>query len=164
MHRLKYISHYPSHIQHQVQELLDQNKLGTILQKKYPAIHSFQSNKALYDFAIDIKNSYMRKSSPLSKVQYSDKISALNALGLHTRISRVHGGKLKAKKEIKIDSRFKQMPLEFLRMIVVHELAHLKEMDHNKAFYQLCEYMEPNYHQYELDLRLYLTFLDISDS
>ena len=47
-------------------------------------------------------------------------------------------------------------------MIAVHELAHLKERDHGKAFYGLCERMEPNYHQYEFDLRLYLTQLDQS--
>jgi len=45
-------------------------------------------------------------------------------------------------------------------MIVVHELAHLKEKDHNKAFYQLCQHMLPSYHQIELDLRIYLTQLD----
>jgi predicted metal-dependent hydrolase len=45
-------------------------------------------------------------------------------------------------------------------MIVVHELAHLKEKGHDKAFYQLCTYMEPDYHQLEFDLRLYLTHLD----
>jgi hypothetical protein len=53
------------------------------------------------------------------------------------------------------------VPLEFLRMIVVHELAHLKEKEHDKAFYQLCAYMEPEYHQIELDLRLYLTHVDM---
>ena len=46
-------------------------------------------------------------------------------------------------------------------MIVVHELAHLREKDHNKAFYQLCEHMEPGYHQLEFDLRLYLTHLEL---
>ncbi len=46
-------------------------------------------------------------------------------------------------------------------MIVVHELAHFKEKEHNKAFYQLCQYMEPNYHQIEFDVRLYLTQMDI---
>ncbi len=133
-----------------------------LLTQKYPHRHSIQSNRALYDYAMDLKKRFMRKSSPLSKVQYSDKVSALNALGTHSRVSRVQGGKLKAKKEILIDSRFKSMPEEFLRMIVVHELAHIKEMDHNKAFYQLCLYMEPQYHQYELDLRLHLTWLEYS--
>ena len=45
-------------------------------------------------------------------------------------------------------------------MIAVHELAHLKEKTHDKAFYKLCTYMQPDYHQLELDLRLYLTHLD----
>ena len=46
-------------------------------------------------------------------------------------------------------------------MIVVHELAHLKEKEHDKAFYKLCVSMEPAYHQYEFDLRLYLTHVDL---
>jgi predicted metal-dependent hydrolase len=52
------------------------------------------------------------------------------------------------------------MPEEFLRMIVVHELAHFKEKEHNKAFYKFCTYVEPSYHQFEFDLRVYLTHLD----
>jgi len=44
-------------------------------------------------------------------------------------------------------------------MIVVHELAHLKERAHDKAFYALCTHMAPDYHQLEFDLRLYLTQL-----
>ncbi len=43
----------------------------------------------------------------------------------------------------------------------MHELAHLKESDHNKAFYRLCELMQPGYHQIEFDLRLYLTHRDL---
>jgi len=45
-------------------------------------------------------------------------------------------------------------------MIVVHELAHLRVRDHDKAFYQLCLHMEPDYHQYEFDLRAYLVYRD----
>src|SRR3546814_7005307 len=59
----------------------------------------------------------------------------------------------KAKKEIRVASLFKAAAPEFLEMIVVHELAHLKEADHNKAFYQLCQYMLADYHQREFDLR-----------
>jgi predicted metal-dependent hydrolase len=83
-----------------------------------------------------------------------------NALGTHTTVSRVQGGKLKAKREIRVASLFKGVPLPWLRMIVVHELAHMKERDHDKAFYSLCTHMEPDYSQLEFDLRLYLTHLD----
>jgi predicted metal-dependent hydrolase len=47
-------------------------------------------------------------------------------------------------------------------MIVVHELAHLRERGHDKAFYQLCIHMEPAYHQLEFEVRVYLTHLEAS--
>jgi predicted metal-dependent hydrolase len=50
---------------------------------------------------------------------------------LHTHVSRVQGNKLKSKNEIRIGALFKKGPEAFLAMIVVHELAHLKEKDHN---------------------------------
>ena len=68
------------------------------------------------------------------------------------------GGQLKARKEIRIASLFRETPPEFLHMIAVHELAHLRELSHNKAFYQLCEHMLPGYGQMEFDLRLWLTW------
>ena len=96
------------------------------------------------------------------KYMYDNKIHVLkNALGLHTAVSRVQGGKLKAKAEIRVATVFRNAPEPFLRMIVVHELAHLKEKEHNKAFYQLCCHMEPQYHQLEFDTRLWLTQLSL---
>ena len=104
---------------------------------------------------------HLRQSLPLGKVLYDGKLQVLkHALGLHTAISRNHGGKLKASREIRIASVFRDAPAPFLRMIVVHELAHTREAEHNKAFYQLCWHMEPDYHQLEFDLRLYLTALE----
>lgn len=161
MKTLKYIEHYPKTVVSQVQQLLDDNKLDKYLLSKYKKAHDFKSDKALYDYTLDLKNSFLKKSLPLSKVIYDGKINIINdALGLHTIISRVQGGKLKSKNEIRVASLFKNMPEEFLRMIVVHELAHIKEKSHDKAFYKLCEYIEPNYHQYELDLRVYMTYMD----
>jgi len=75
-------------------------------------------------------------------------------------VSRVQGSKLKAKREIRVATLFREGPPEFLRMITVHELAHFKEKEHDRSFYQLCTRMEPQYHQYEFDLRLYLTHME----
>jgi len=162
MHELKYLAGYSEHVTSQVRLLISTDKLGETLLKKYPAPHSIRTDKALYAYTVDMKNALLKQSQPLSKVIYDDKIKDLHhALGLHTFISRVQGGKHKAKNEIRVASLFKNVPLEFLRMIVVHELAHLKEKDHNKAFYQLCEHMEPSYHRFELDMRLYLTHMDL---
>ena len=162
MPELKYLIGYSENVTNQVRLLISKDKLGETLLKKYPVAHTIRTDKALYAYTVDMKNALLKQSQPLSKVIYDDKIKDLHhALGLHTFISRVQGGKHKAKNEIRVASLFKNVPLEFLRMIVVHELAHLKEKDHNKAFYKLCEHMEPAYHQFELDMRLYLTHLDL---
>lgn len=162
MYSLKYLSGYSSVVQEQVQTLIRYEQLAEVLLKKYPVMHDNRTDKALYVYVMDIKNQFLRKSSPLSKIVYDDKIDVLHqALGLHSMVSRVQGSKLKAKNEIRIGSVFKKAPIEFLRMIAVHELAHLKEKQHNRAFYKLCEHMEPEYHQLEFDMRLYLTYLDV---
>ncbi len=162
MKKLKYLNHYPSNVQEQVYKLINADKLSSHLLNKYPSSHKMKSDKSLFAYTMDIKNEYIKKSAPLSKTIYDGKINVIhNALGTHHFISRVQGSKLKAKNEIRIASMFKSVPEEFLEMIVVHELAHFKEKEHNKAFYKLCEYMQSNYHQVEFDLRLYLTHIDM---
>jgi UTP pyrophosphatase len=157
MHGLKYLAGYSEQVTSKVGQLIADRQLGAVLLAKYPRPHTIRTDRQLYDFTVGIKNEFLRKSEPISKVTYDGKISVINqALGLHSFVSRVQGAKLKAKHEIRIASIFKEGPIEFLKMIVVHELAHLKEKEHNKAFYQLCEYMEPSYHQLEFDTRLYL--------
>lgn len=155
---LKYLSAYPEHIQARVQQLIANKELGPLLAQRYPQRHTVQTDTALYDYVMALKQAYCRNSPALAKVAFDSKIKVIqHALGTHTQISRVQGGKLKSKHEIRIASLFKETPAEFLKMIVTHELAHLKEKDHNKAFYQLCQHIEPNYMQLEFDLRLYLT-------
>jgi len=153
---LRYIASYAPELKAQVQAMIDKQSLAKYL-NKYSKIHNIVNDKALRDYVMDLKNQYMRKSAPLSKVVFDNKIHVLNnALGLHTYVSRVQGGKLKGNNEIRIAAIFKKAPAEFLNMIVVHELAHLKEKDHNKNFYQLCQHMLSDYHQLEFDMRLYL--------
>jgi hypothetical protein len=40
----------------------------------------------------------------------------------------------------------------------------LKEREHGKPFYALCVHMEPDYHQLEFDVRVWLTMLEMSPS
>lgn len=106
---------------------------------------------------MEIKGAFLRNENSINKIAFDNTLHLTkHALGLHSRTSRIQGAKLKAKREILISSLFIETPLAFLRMIVVHELAHLKEPLHNKAFYQLCRAMEPDYAQLEFDLRCYL--------
>ncbi len=156
-----YLAGYPAELLAQVRQLIEQDLLAGVMLQKYPLAHPVRTDNALYDYVQEIKNAYLRNAGQLSKVAFDGKLHVVQqALGTHTAISRVQGAKLKAKREIRVATVFKEMPAEFLRMIVVHELAHLKEREHGKAFYQLCRHMEPNYHQLEFDLRVYLSHLE----
>ncbi len=161
MSSLKYLAGYPTHLQDQVRALLDAGKLGDVIARRYGQAHAVRNDRQLYDYTQALKERHLRSAQPLHKVVYDGKLQVIkHALGTHTTLSRVQGARLKASREIRIASVFRDAPAAFLEMIVVHELAHLREAEHNKAFYQLCTHMTPDYHQREFDLRLYLTELE----
>lgn len=161
MESFKYLAGYPPHVLAQVRVLIEQGRLGTMLGEKYGELHGVRNDGQLYEYVQALKDRHLRKSLPLGKVIYDSKLQVMkHALGTHTSVSRVHGGKLKASREIRIATVFRDAPAAFLKMIVVHELAHMKEAEHDKSFYRLCTHMAPDYHQLEFDLRLYLTHLE----
>jgi predicted metal-dependent hydrolase len=155
--KLRYLQGYPPELLAQVQGLVDAGRLARTVAQRHPDTHEVRNERALYDYVCEMKVRHMKSAPPLAKVAYDPKLHVVkNALGTHSAVSRVQGGQLKAKREIRIAALFKDAPADFLRMIVVHELAHLKERAHDKAFYALCMHMEPDYHQLEFDLRLCL--------
>ena len=159
---MSYLNGYPPALLAQVEQLVAEGRLGESVARRYPERHEVRTDRALYDYVAALKGEFMRNADAVAKVAYDNRLHVIaNALGTHTTVSRVQGNRLKAKREIRIASLFKEAPAPFLRMIVVHELAHLKEREHGKAFYALCTHMEPGYHQLEFDLRLWLTALDL---
>ncbi|GHA83935.1 YgjP-like metallopeptidase domain-containing protein [Cognatilysobacter bugurensis] len=161
MKALKYLAGYPPHVLARVQALIEQGLLGKVLADRYDQTHAIRSDGQLYEYVQALKERHLRQSVPLGKVVYDSKLQVMkHALGTHTTISRVQGDRLRTSREIRIATVFRDAPAEFLKMIVVHELAHLKEAEHDKSFYRLCTHMAPDYHQLEFDLRLYLTHLD----
>ena len=162
---LKYIAGYAPETQARVSDLIARGGLALHLQQRYPDMHAVRSDPALYDYVMALKARHMRSAPPLAKVAYDPRLQVLrNALGTHSAVSRVQGVRLKAKREIRIASLFKDAPAPFLKMIVVHELAHLKEREHEKPFYALCTHMAPDYHQLEFDARLWLTARELDEA
>lgn len=158
---LKYLQGYPPELCQQAAHLLAEGRLGEILARRYPDAHEIRSDKALFDYTQELKARYLRNAPPLNSVSYDAKLKIIqHALGTHTRRTVQQGSKIRMRHEIRVATLFREAPAEFLRMIVVHELAHLRELEHDKAFYQFCHHMEPNYAQLEFDLRLWLTQRD----
>ncbi len=155
-----YLAAYPAALAEQVQLLITRGTLADRLLLKYPDAHAVRTDRALYDYVSRTKERYLRNTGALSRVAFDSTLHIeRRALGMHTRTAHAQGIKLKTRRDIRISSVFREVPEAFLSMIVVHELAHFKEQEHNKAFYQLCLHMQPAYHQLEFDLRAYLTWL-----
>jgi predicted metal-dependent hydrolase len=155
---LPYLQGYAADVLDRVRGLVEAGQLAEWVARRHPEAHDVRTERALYAYVTDLKAAHMRSAPPIARVAYDPTLHVLkNALGTHTAVSRVQGSRLKAKREIRIATLFKEAPADFLRMIVVHELAHLKEREHGRAFYALCQHMEPDYHQLEFELRLWLT-------
>ena len=121
---LRYLAGYPEHLVAEVGTCLADGSLGGHLRRKYPAPHAVRNDGALYDYVGGLKARHLKNAAPLSKVAWDGKLASIhNALGTHTRVARVQGGKLKTKREIRIANLFRAAPQEFLQMIVAHELA-----------------------------------------
>jgi hypothetical protein len=158
MRDLPYLAGYPPDLVAEAGRRLADGSLARALARRYPGRHDIRTHEALYRYTQELKQRHLRRAPPLSKVLYDEHLAAVQfALGLNTRRTRVQGARLASKREIRIAGLFRDLAPEFLRMVVVHELAHLKELEHDTAFYRLCRAMEPDYDQLELDLRLTLT-------
>ena len=95
MRNLKYLVGYPPHVLARVQELIDQGRLGEVLQQRYGDAHTVRTDGQLYDYVQSLKERHQRQSVPLGKVIYDSKLQVMkHALGTHTSISRVQGGRL----------------------------------------------------------------------
>ena len=158
MASLPLLAGYPPEIVARAQALLDEGRLGSMIAEHYPDAHAVRSNQDLFAYVQELKKRHMRTAPPLGKVAYDPRLRTVqNALGLNVTAQVAHGARVHKRRAIRIASLFRDAPAAFLRMIVVHELAHVKHAEHDRDFYRLCCHMEPEYHQLELDLRLYLT-------
>lgn len=152
-----YFLHYSEEVQAQVTQLIEHKKLGTFFKSRYPEPHQIKNDKLLYEYVEGLRQQYLKNTPRVSQAKFEKRHNmVVNALGTHTFKTTRHGHKHKTSHQIHIATQLKHAPEAILRALVVHELAHFKEKDHNKAFYKLCQHMEPSYHQLELELRLFI--------
>lgn len=91
MATLNYLSGYAPELQEKIQQMIEQDSLRAFLQKKHPGTHNIRSDAALRDYTLALKNRFMKKSAPLSKVAYDNKIHVIH--GASERIAMWPGCK-----------------------------------------------------------------------
>lgn len=81
----------------------------------------------------------------LSRVQYYEGLMNLQCRGITIRNQRTRWGSCSSKGNLNFNYKLYYMPREILDYVVVHELAHLKHMNHSQKFWALVEEYLPDY-------------------
>ena len=73
--------------------------------------------------------------------------------GIRFRLMRGRWGScIKAKREITLNKMCKLLPMDCREYVIAHELAHLKEANHSRRFYEVLKAVLPDYREREKKL------------
>lgn len=67
--------------------------------------------------------------------------------------AKTRWGSCNSKREVRLNWRLVKLPIELIDYVVVHELSHLVEMNHSKAFWETVERACPDYRKARQELR-----------
>lgn len=87
------------------------------------------------------------------RLAHYEEVTGLRAEAMQVRKMRRRWGSCSSRGVITFNSRITQLPPEVIDYIVVHELAHLRHMDHSRAFYLLVAKTMPQYKRLQRQLR-----------
>ena len=79
------------------------------------------------------------------RVEYYGGLMGLRPAGITITGARTRFGSCSSKRRISFSFRLMQSPPEAIDYVVVHELAHLRHMNHSPQFYALIEQYMPDY-------------------
>lgn len=83
------------------------------------------------------------------RVKYFAEILGLNYNRITIRNQTTRWGSCSERKNLNFNCLLMLMPKEMIDYTVVHELCHLKEMNHSKSFYSLLASVLPDYKERE---------------
>lgn len=86
--------------------------------------------------------------------EFAEKLS-VNFMGIHIKDTKSRWGSCSSKGNLNFSWRLVMAPEQVLEYVVIHELCHLRYMDHSEKFWNLVSEFCPAYKQYRKWLRDY---------
>jgi len=104
-------------------------------------------NRTLPSITKRNRHIYAKQASLLftTRVEYFSKLHGFNYNRVCTKIMRSQWGSCSPKKNLNFNIKLIFLPEDLIDYIVVHELCHLKEMNHGRRFWNLVTNILPDY-------------------
>ena len=87
------------------------------------------------------------------RVEYFSGVMNLAFTKLKFRKMRSRWGSCNSRREVTLNSELLRVSGELVDYVIVHELAHIKHMNHSKAFHDLVENYLPGSKEYRKKLK-----------
>lgn len=123
------------HLPHELWEILDDDSL----EQFWPAIFDFYKKEA--------------EKFILQRIQVWSEMMQLHPSAVRFKNQSTRWGSCTSKGVININWRLVGAPLHVIDYILVHELAHLKHLNHSKSFWEIVASIYPDYKKAEKWLR-----------
>lgn len=88
-----------------------------------------------------------------TRVQYYSELMNLAFTKLKFRKMRSRWGSCNSRREITLNSELFRVSGELVDYVIVHELAHIRHMNHSKDFHELVEHYLPDSKEYRKELK-----------
>ena len=133
----------PPHTSRKIIEDLIRRKWDWIIEQQ-----NKQKNKIrLSPREIDIIKEAARQCIP-PRVDHYAKIMKVKYNRITIKMQKTRWGSCSSQKNLNFNCLLMLAPTEVLDAVIVHELAHLKEMNHSPAFYKIVRSVYPEYDKY----------------
>jgi len=87
-----------------------------------------------------------------ARVEYWAEIMGLDYNRMSIRHTRTRWGSCSSKRNLNFSYRLMFLDLELMDYVVIHELAHLVEMNHSQRFWDIVSKYCPDYQEYRVRL------------
>lgn len=124
---------------------------ATVLRKKLEKIRTTSHKNIIKAYNIFYKDYALEFISP--RVEYFAKIMNYSYKEIKYRKMKSRWGSCSSLKVLTFNTELMKVKKELIDYVVVHELAHLKHMNHSKDFHALVESYLPNSKMYKNELK-----------
>ncbi len=91
----------------------------------------------------------------LDRLNWISKVTGIEYKSSSTRLLKTRWGSCNSKKEIVLSTHLIQLPWDLIDYVIMHELTHIKHLNHSKSFWSELEIILPNYKSLRKELKKY---------